>query len=320
MEQPAGVQPPRSILVSVDCNEENVWPTLGKAAQLGRGFGAGLQLFLCDAERAYALKHEYDPRGVERARELSIEESLRYLDSLRASMGADDLNITTAASCESPLYEGVVREVLQSRPDLVIRCAGGGNGATRRREFISVSPTATDWALVRTCPVPVMLARGRPWKPQPVIGAAVDVSADEPAELTICILQMADLLGKALNGRVEVLYSDESADSRDTRSVQDRVALLRERIRQAGVQPDEVHVLTGDAASTLPQFAAGRDYDLLMLGALSHRRQLADLVGTLTIRLIESLDCDFLLVKPATYVCPVQPPAPQPAGPPGGSG
>ncbi|HEY7878056.1 MAG TPA: hypothetical protein VIC55_07515 [Gemmatimonadaceae bacterium] len=38
--------------------------------------------------------------------------------------------------------------------------------------------------------------------------------------------------------------------------------------------------------------------DLIVLGALTHRKTLRALVGTLTGRLTDTLDIDFLLVKP----------------------
>ena len=293
---------PQSILVSIDRNS-TARPTLAKALALARRLDASLELFLCDAEHAYALKREYDPRGVDQALAAVLEEALCYLDGLRASVDTDGVRITTHAACESPLYEGIIHEVQRSRPDMVVRCISG-DGAER-----PTTPGATDWALARACPVPLLLVRDRPWKSPPPIGAAVDVSSAEAPELTVSILEMAALLSAAWNGTLEVLYSDESLrEPGSEAAIQACKAALGDRIREARVKPDHIHVLTGDAARTLPELAAGRGYDLLVLGALSHRRQLTELIGTLTIRLIERLDCDFLLVKPATYVSPVQAP------------
>ena len=71
---------------------------------------------------------------------------------------------------------------------------------------------------------------------------------------------------------------------------------LHVALKLAGVRPDQVHVIPGEPAQTLPRFAAGR-YDLFVMGALTHRKTPAALVGTLTGRLLETLDCDFVLVK-----------------------
>ena len=41
------------------------------------------------------------------------------------------------------------------------------------------------------------------------------------------------------------------------------------------------------------------NYDALVLGGLTHRKGIAPLIGTLTSKLVEGLDSDFILVKRA---------------------
>jgi universal stress protein E len=74
---------------------------------------------------------------------------------------------------------------------------------------------------------------------------------------------------------------------------------VRELAAEIAVEKERVHVLDGDPEQVLPAFAAGRHYDVLMLGALTHRPSITPLVGTLTSRLVDALDCDFILVKRA---------------------
>jgi universal stress protein E len=284
-----------SILVTVD-RSNNARHTLAKASALAGRFGARLELFLCDAEHAYALKHEYDSRDVSDARESCLEESRRYLERLRASADFGELRVGIDAMCESPLYEGIVHRVQQSCPDLVIRSIG---------DFAVGEPAAlstTDWALVRTCPAPLMLTRGRAWGRQPRIAAAVDT--DEAPELTHAILRTAAFLKTGCEGVLGVVYGADATES-SAPAIESHQAVLRKRVEEAEVQAEQLHVLVGEPAKTLPRFAADHRYDVLVLGALTHRKAPATLVGTLTGKLIEALDCDFLLVKPATYVCPV---------------
>jgi nucleotide-binding universal stress UspA family protein len=59
------------------------------------------------------------------------------------------------------------------------------------------------------------------------------------------------------------------------------------------------------AEDTLPAFAARNEFDVLVMGALTRRGALTALVGTLTSKLVDALDCDFVLVKPETYACPL---------------
>jgi len=285
-----------SILVAVDRNP-TARHALEKAVAVADHFRVRVELFLCDAERAYALKHEYDARGSDEARTTCLAESRRYLEELRASVDVGQLQVSIDVACESPLYEGIVHKVLRSRPDLVIRGIGGvdANGPDALGE--------ADWALVRTCPVPLMLTRGKAWTRPLNAAVAVDVACEETPELTRAILQAAAFLQAGCGGTLDVLYgADEVASAPRTESCS---ALLLRQTVEAGARAEHIHVLAGEPGQTLPQFAATRRYDVLVLGALTHRKALTALVGTLTGRLLNTLDCDFLLVKPPGYVCPV---------------
>jgi len=91
------------------------------AVGLARSLGAKVELFLCDFEQAYVLGRAYDREGIVAARTASEARARRYQSDLRDLAGADDLEITIDAQCESPLYESVVRKVLRSDPDMVIK-------------------------------------------------------------------------------------------------------------------------------------------------------------------------------------------------------
>jgi len=284
-----------SILMVVDRESEGR-QVLNKAIVLARHFGAALELFLCDSEHAYILRHAYNAEGVDRARRACLEDARTYLESLRRSVQADDIRITTHAACESPLYQAIVQRVLETSPDLVIKNAAGGQSSSR------CVLDANDWQLARTCPVPLMLTRGRPWQPRPRFAAAVDVSEQETAGMARAILQTSDWLATGCQAELEVLYSERGGDEGD------KTARASELLRTAGefhVDARHVHVLEGEPEQTLPQFAISRGYDVLVLGALSHRKGLSPLVGTLTSRLVDAIDCDFVLVKPSAYSCPL---------------
>ena len=284
-----------SLLVSVDRNR-GASHTLAQAIALGHKFGARIELFVCDAERAFALKHEYDTHGVDEARASCLLESRRYLETLLEKAPVGSLPVCIDAMCESPLYEGIVHKVQQSCPDLVVRSVGGGE---------TQSLSASDWALVRTCPVPLLLTHGKPWHQRPRIAAAVDISDEEPPALTRSILRAAAFVSASCGGVLEVLYGAGAAAGaggaeKDRALTKLHAAELRARAKDAGAQAENVHVLIGDPAKMLPRHAADRHYDLVVLGALTHQKAMTALVGTLTGRLIESLDCDVLLVKPVS--------------------
>lgn len=287
-----------SILVVIDPADESRH-VLNKAMILARHFGARLEMFLCDSENAYALSHSYDRRAAAAAREASLISGQRYLDAVRRTL-AEDVQITTHVACESPLYEAIVRRVLETQPDLVIK---GAAGARPLRRF---SLDANDWQLARACPVALMLTRGKPWSARPRFAAAVDVSDTDGGALARTIMHAAGYMAGGCKADLEVVFSSPVADD-ETRAAQaDSLTRLVHEFRMGS---EHVTVLRGTAEDTLPAFAARKEFDVLVMGALTRRRGLAALVGTLTSKLVEALDCDFVLVKPETYACPLASPA-----------
>lgn len=277
----------RSILVAVDRDGGQVKRVAAKAVALARLMGARLELFLCDAEAAFSRQHQYEREVAARAKEACLVQSRRYLEKLRRELAADDVEISLSVACESPLYESIVRAVNRSRPDLVIR--GAASSAP-------LDPNA--WELVRACPAPLLLTRGQPWKTPPLVAAAVDISPGESAELNRAILHAAAGLAGVAGGKIQVLHAGRF-DAAMPAALDSGRAALREMATEAGLEGAECHLIDGEPAAALRDFSAHRNFDLIVLGALTHRKALTALVGTLTGRLIESLDTDFLLVKPA---------------------
>lgn len=288
-----------SIMAVIDPGDDDTRNVIAKVVVLARHFRARLELFLCDSERAFTLRHAYDSTGVAEARRKCVVGGMQYLDALKRSV-AEDVEISTHVVCDSPLYEVVVRRVLETRPDLVVKSASGHHPLRR------FTLDANDWQLARTCPAPLMLTRGRPWTASPRFAAAVDVSDPQGGGLARSILQTAGFLTQGCHAQLDVVYSDRDADLPAEHAR--RVDALGRLVNEFRVGGEHIHVLSGDADDTLPEFAAGRDFDLMVLGALTRREGLSRLVGTLTGRLVDALTCDFVLVKSDSYACPFEQP------------
>lgn len=283
----------KSILVVAGrCEADPV--LMAKAARLARSLGTGLELFVCDAEQAYELKHAYESRGLEnKMLQDCIKRAKEYHLRHKELIGLEGIAFSVDASCESPLYEGILHKVKKSRPELVIKAAGGGR--SNHSAF-----DANDWQLMRTCPSTLALMRGRHWNRKMRIATAIDVSEEEEAKgLAGTILTVARDLARATGADLDVVYAERAAPDEPAREV--RVEKLQWLTREAGIGPDHVFILEGSPERELSGFAAGRDYDVMVLGALTHRPSAVSLVGTLTSVLVEDLACDFVLVKPGSY-------------------
>lgn len=285
-----------SILVVLDHSARDA-RLFAKSLVLARPFGARVELFCCDAEYEYTLRHVYDQRGLTEVRQVRVMHVRDYLQQICDQLAAQSMDISIDAACESPLYEGIVRKVLRSAPDLVMKAAAlepfEGRGAL----------DVNDWQLVRTCPVPLMLSRGGVWPPRPRFAAAVDVSEEETPGLVEMILRTAECLRAGCQGELDVLFSEQTGTDGGIR--QEHAATLRRLGSELHFAADRIRMLVGDPAATLSAFGAEHHPDVLVLGALTHRRGLTALVGTLTGDLMDALDCDFILVRPSGFVSPV---------------
>jgi universal stress protein E len=278
---------------------------MAKAVELAHQHHASLELFLCDAQRAYSFQHAYDQSGIEASRRACVRDLRRYLKCLRDTVVGADVPICVDAVCESPLYEGIVRKVLKSRCDLVIKNAASAHPL---RPF---AWDANDWQLMRSCPATLLLSRGKSWQPRPRFAAAVDPSGSGTLELPEVIVRASMLLSEGFHGDLDVLYSEPH--EMGPREHELHVKALEVLTRAASSNAVTVHILSGEARETLPAFAAAHRYDAFIMGALSHERGFSTLVGTLTAKLVETLDCDFLLVKPDSFRSQVEMSAPSEA-------
>jgi len=290
------------ILAVLDGSDDDA-VIVAKAVSLAHQQAASLELFLCDAERAYSLSHAFDPSGVARSRRDGIQDAKRYLECLRDTAVGADVPIAVDAVCESPLYEGIVRKALRSQADLVIKSTGGRSSKHR------TAWDANDWQLMRACPTTLVLSRGRSWKPHLKFALAVDVSRHETADLPQEILETSRLFSAGSHADIDVLYTEPPCT--DPREHQKSANALQSLTSAAGLRGASIQILSGVAEEALPAFAAEQDYDVLIMGALSHREGPAALVGTLTSKLVETLECDFVLVKPTSYQSQIQTEVPE---------
>ena len=277
----------KSILVVANRDDSDK-ALLEKAVCLARYVGARIELFVCDSEHAYTMRRAYDPTGVEQAWLSSFSDSCDYLETLSQAVNAADVSILVDAVCDSPHYQAVVEKVRSCRPDLVMKSTAGAHPLRR------FTLDSNDWELMRACPATLLLSRGKPWGARPRFTAMVDVSLEETPSLPESIVSTADLLARACDGEVDVVYGERNSNDPEAVARATKVETIASACHIGGAR---VHVLGGDPAQSLAGFAAKQACDAVFLGALSHRESLTSLVGQLTGRLVEALTCDFVLIK-----------------------
>lgn len=260
---------------------------LSKAIELARTLGATLELYTCDSEHAADLGRAYDTAGVEKEWLERVWEGREYLEALRESVPAPDVRVFVDCMCDVQTNRAITKKIAASHPDLVMKSAS----ASQAGRF---ALNAADWELMRICTTDLMLTRGRQWKQQARFAAMVDMLDPETPSAAKAVMHAAEYLAVACGADLDVVYCEREASDPDRAPrAKELVSLAREH----KVSPKQVHILSGEPDDVLPGFASRSDYDVVVLGTLTHRKRLANLVGKLTGRVADALDCDLLLVR-----------------------
>src|SRR5579863_10338167 len=149
-------------------------PAVEKAAALARWLGAGIELLICDSSRPREAHLEGEPPPLSNA----------LLERLAEPLRDDGLDVTTHLISGDPLHQAVNAWMRNSPADVVVKDTHHHSFAAR------AFATSTDWHLIRTCPVPLLLTKPKCWASPPVLMAAVDPGHvhDVPAALDHLIL------------------------------------------------------------------------------------------------------------------------------------
>lgn len=192
------------------------------------------------------------------------------------------------------LRAAIQRRALESRADLVIK-APAGNHPLRRWTL-----SANDCELASECPAPLLLAGAKPWAKSMRLAAAVDVSDAETTNVARAILQTAGFLTLGCRGNLDILYSEREPHDQVVR--RERAVKLAQLVREYHVGRERLQMFAGPPQRQLPLLISARQYDLLVLGATSHRPARAFELDSLTSKLVDATDGDVLLVKSADTV------------------
>ena len=304
------------ILAVLDPTAE-VQPGLARAVTLARRSGAMLELFICDFDPSLSGQPFFDTDKLRALREEFVSERLEYLEETADDLRAGGLAVETHVHWDNPLYRGIVRRVAESAPDLVVKDTHY-HTALRRTLF-----TNTDWSLIRTCPAPLLLAKGGDWPAVPHIVAALDPGhlGDKPAALDHDILEWGELLAARTGGELHAVHAFFPAAMLAATTTMAGMPLVSgvtaaevvaaERERIAGVlsgivathavDPGRVHLEQGSATDVLPRITESLAASLLVMGAVSRSRLQEIFLGSTAERVLDRIGCDVLVVKPADF-------------------
>lgn len=305
----------KSILVVITDPFARSQPALAKAAAIARRCGSSLSLF-----NSFMLPQPVSDVPMDSREQIITSATRQRRERLRALAAGLHLR---KANCivrwDYPAHEAIVREVLKSKPDLLV------TDSHRRGLLARWLLSNTDWELMRTCPCPMWFVRSASLSRRMQVLVAVDPrhSHAKPARLDDRLLRAARTLIDQLNGRIAVVHAYEAPAASTSGMLMEPVRLPRSPRRAQEFIADTTRTVTRlaakygiDASDCLVQEGATRDViataarrrsaDLLVMGAVSRSPLSRVAIGSTAEAVIDHVDCDLFVVKPAGFKSPVR--------------
>lgn len=294
---------------------------LERGARLAAAMSLPLELFAVEFDQAMEGSHFRVTERLEAARAARVDASLAWLEGKARPWRERGLPVSVAAEYANPRHEAVTRRALAVGAALVVM-------RTHHHAWLArATLSAADWQLIRICPTPLLLAKGRAWPEQPRLLAAVDPSHcdDRHARLDHAILDLAEQIGSALQAESHVAHCVLGGAALESTaalammpealgaSAEDYAAELLRQARAAvldllagrSIPAARLHLLEGRPEQELPRLATGLAADLLLTGGISRSRVEQVFIGGTAERLLDRVDCDLLVVKPPGFRSPL---------------
>ena len=244
-----------------------------------------------------------------------LEEELERLKALAWEQG---IQATTLIVPRRPRL--TIHQIIKDHHiDLVVKLADG-SGALARKQL-----TGNDLALLRKCPVPILMMADRDQLPQfnGKVMVAMDVgdpdshiynfnrtllqygiylASQENAQLHLVSVWHLPLSNRAL----KTLSDDELLELQDITERRYHHK-LQEVMQNVGVTESEevkVHIIKGIPAREIAKLANELNVDIIVMGTLE-RQKVGILVGNTAEDILNSIYCSILAVKPEGYTSPL---------------
>ena len=241
---------------------------------------------------------------------LEAEQHRRLLERTANRLRREELMVNTKVSTGYPVHEAILREVQLTKADLLII------EARKHGVIARLLLTQTDFELIRHCPVPLLIVKGKAAWRKPHILAALDPFHvhDKPSGLDDEIVAAALALAAQVGGSVHAAHIYRpllgfvpdlaGATALTTMPENDRKykATVRRRFYEAvdrhGIARSKAHLVCGDPAPALASVARSMRAGLVVIGATSRSGLKRVFIGNTAERVLDGLKCDVLVVKP----------------------
>ncbi|MCH7817114.1 MAG: universal stress protein [Proteobacteria bacterium] len=283
------------VIIEPDIDSHGI---MKKAMQLASYTESEVELMIADYSSYLEDGFYFDPLQAQALRYEHADQRINELEILAKPLRQGGLVVTVTTAWGNPPYAEIVGRIRDTKPSLVLK-------ATRQHHKISsLLLSNEDWELIRYCPAPLLLAKGRQWRVNPLIVAAVDPNHmhEKPVALDDNIVSSASSMAAISGGQVHLFHSVCVPPIAEAHSLQKNAEAKRSKLTDLatrhGICKTCCHWSTENVVNALPAKAKELKASVVVMGAVSRSRLDRILIGNTAEKVLDKLECDVLIIKP----------------------
>ena len=311
--------PIERILVDLEPDKKSQ-PALERALQFAANNKITIKLLSCVCHPSIIANNFLDKAQLDKTQAAIVKMNIKKIAELIKKHPSENVNYELEVEWLAPVYQGILKVAEDFKADLVVK-ATHPHPIYARRLF-----TPTDWQLLKSCPVPILFVKHQEWPSKASIVAALDPdhNLSKKSELDKRILQTAYDISKQLKAPLHAcncfdpsywkilfeavgvsgMWADVFSGNpdKDEESVMDKLRLeqndkFAETCSELVPNSANQHLITGNLQEVLPEKLEELRTGMLVLGT-TYR---TGLLGSTAEKLLETVNCDVLGVKPKDF-------------------
>jgi nucleotide-binding universal stress UspA family protein len=304
----------KRILVATDTRLEQ-HPIVDEAAEIAIHCGASLKIVDVAPEFSWTVRLTMSDH--EHVQELICKEKADALEALAEPLRLRGIDVETKVLKGKTSVE-IIREVLRSDHDLVLRIAKGKD--SRSHGFFG----NTGARLLRQCPCAVWLVSSNTSPKFTHVLACVDTSSgnETDADLNHRVYELAEEISHYHGGRFSVLHAwaiwneqmlkgrmGEELFSEIERDNEVQVSkMLNAFLERYNTSKDaeNIYMVKGEPADVISELTMNDGVDLVVMGTVARSGMAGMVTGNSAEQILSRIRCSVLALKPDNFVSPVQ--------------
>lgn len=300
-----------TILAVID-NNVDTQPALSRALELAEKTDATVIALLVVYDFSYEMTTMLSKNEREAMRDAVLNDQRNWLNEEIRRYTKRPVEVVI--KWQSRVFEAIIGTAIQCNADLVVK------SSHQTADLVSVIFTPTDWHLLRKCPLPVLLVKEHAWPLYGNIIAAINVGSEdrEHLQLNNKITRIAQDYASLLTGNVHLVSAYPPAPVSIALEIPEfDIQAYHQAVQQHHQQEmvrhaeqyqqvaEHCHVREGLPEKVVAHMADSLDAELVVIGTVGRVGLSAAFIGNTAERVIDTLQCDVLAIKPDGFESPI---------------